>query len=93
VPLGKLKTERMVPVDSFVCEIVHRLRFFRSSNRSLPTDCLSGVPVLKQQSFASCGITYMRSAAPPASPPASSHTACGTHTRRRCFARVSACLP
>ena len=30
VPLGKLKTERLVPVDSFVCEIVQRLRFFRS---------------------------------------------------------------
>jgi site-specific recombinase XerD len=30
VPLGKLKTERMVPVDSFVCELVQRLRFFRS---------------------------------------------------------------
>jgi integrase len=30
VPLGKLKTERMVPVDSFVCQLVHRLRFFRS---------------------------------------------------------------
>ncbi len=30
VPLGKLKTERMVPVDSFVCELVQRLRFYRS---------------------------------------------------------------
>ena len=30
VPLGKLKTERMVPVDSFVCELVQRLAFFRS---------------------------------------------------------------
>jgi integrase len=30
VPLGKLKTERMVPVDSFVCELVQRIRFFRS---------------------------------------------------------------
>jgi len=30
VPLGKLKTERMVPVDQFVCQLVHRLRFFRS---------------------------------------------------------------
>ncbi len=29
VPLGKLKTERLVPVDSFVCELVQRLRFFR----------------------------------------------------------------
>ena len=30
VPLGKLKTERMVPVDPFVCAIVQRLAFFRS---------------------------------------------------------------
>jgi len=37
VPLGKLKTERMVPVDSFVCELVQRLRFFRSLD-SLPVD-------------------------------------------------------
>jgi site-specific recombinase XerD len=37
VPLGKLKTERMVPVDSFVCEIVQRLTFFRSLD-PLPTD-------------------------------------------------------
>jgi len=29
-PLGKLKTERLVPVDSFVCQLVQRLRFFRS---------------------------------------------------------------
>jgi integrase len=37
VPLGKLKTERMVPVDSFVCQLVHRLRFFRSFD-PLPED-------------------------------------------------------
>jgi len=36
VPLGKLKTERMVP-DSFVCELVQRLRFFRSFD-PLPID-------------------------------------------------------
>ena len=30
VPLGKLKTERMVPVDAFTRDLVHRLRFFRS---------------------------------------------------------------
>ncbi len=30
VPLGKLKTERMVPVDAFVRDLVQRLRFFRS---------------------------------------------------------------
>ena len=37
VPLGKLKTERMVPVDSLVCELVQRLRFFRSLD-PLPAD-------------------------------------------------------
>ena len=37
VPLGKLKTERMVPVDSFVCELFQRLRFFRSLD-PLPAD-------------------------------------------------------
>ena len=30
VPLGKLKNERMVPVDSFVCRLVDRLRLLRS---------------------------------------------------------------
>ena len=37
VPLGKLKTERMVPVDAFVRDLVHRLRFFRSLD-PLPDD-------------------------------------------------------
>lgn len=37
VPLGKLQTERMVPVDSFVCEVVWRLRFFRFLD-PLPAD-------------------------------------------------------
>jgi site-specific recombinase XerD len=39
VPLGKLKTERMVPVDLFVCQLVQRLRFFRSLD-SVPADGL-----------------------------------------------------
>jgi len=37
VPLGKLKTERLVPVDSFVCRLVHRLRLLRSQD-PLPAD-------------------------------------------------------
>jgi integrase len=37
VPLGKLKTERLVPVDPFVCTFVQRLRFFRSLE-PLPDD-------------------------------------------------------
>jgi len=37
VPLGKLKTERLVPVDPFVCKLVQRLRFFRSLEQ-IPDD-------------------------------------------------------
>jgi site-specific recombinase XerD len=37
VPLGKLKTERMVPVDFLACELVQRLAFFRSLD-PLPAD-------------------------------------------------------
>lgn len=37
VPLGKLQTERMVPVDAFVAQLVQRLRFFRSLD-PLPPD-------------------------------------------------------
>jgi len=37
VPFGKLKTERMVPIDAFVRELVQRLRFFRSLD-PLPAD-------------------------------------------------------
>jgi len=29
VPLGKLNTERLVPINDSVCQLVHRLRFFR----------------------------------------------------------------
>jgi hypothetical protein len=37
VPLGKLKTKRLVPVDSFVCQLVDRLRQLRSQDPS-PVD-------------------------------------------------------
>ena len=37
VPLGKLKTERMVPINAFGRDLVHRLRFFRSLD-PLPPD-------------------------------------------------------
>ena len=48
VPLGKLKTERMVPVDSFVCELVTRLRFFRSLDPVPPDGRLIGRPNTKE---------------------------------------------
>jgi integrase len=48
IPLGKLQTERMVPVDSFVRDLVYRLRFFRfldplpADGRLLPRPCAKG---------------------------------------------------
>jgi integrase len=48
VPLGKLKTERMVPVDSFVCELVQRLRFFRSLDPLPPDGWLLARPLSKE---------------------------------------------
>ena len=36
VPLGKLKTERLVPVDSLVCQIIERLLCLRSPSDSDP---------------------------------------------------------
>jgi integrase len=48
VPLGKFKTERMVPVDAFVCELVQRLRFFRSFDPLPPDGWLLSRPDGKQ---------------------------------------------
>jgi integrase len=42
VPLGKLHTERLVPVDDFVCQLVHRLRFFRFLSTVPPDGLLLG---------------------------------------------------
>jgi integrase len=48
VPLGKLKTERMVPVDPFVCELVRRLQFFRSLDPLPPDGRLLARPHTKE---------------------------------------------
>jgi integrase len=47
VPLGKLQTERMIPVDRFVCELVRRLRFFRSLDPSPADGLLLARPATK----------------------------------------------
>ena len=86
VPLGKLKTERMVPVDSFVCELVHRLRFFRSFD-PLPSDGWllarprskeALVRQLRDYLHEVCAAVDIR--------PASFRTSSGTHMPVRCFA-------
>jgi integrase len=48
VPLGKLKTERMVPIDSFTRDLVHRLRFFRGLDPSPQDGRLLARPVSRQ---------------------------------------------
>jgi len=48
VPLGKLKKERMVPVDAFVREFVQRLRFFRSLDPVPPDGLLLARPYTKE---------------------------------------------
>ena len=48
VPLGKLKTERMVPVDSFVVVLIQRLRFFRSLDPLPPDGRLLARPSSKE---------------------------------------------
>jgi len=48
VPLGKLKTERMVPVDSFVVAVIRRLRFFRSLDPLPPDGRLLARPSSKE---------------------------------------------
>ncbi len=48
VPLGKLKTERLVPVDSFVVALIQRLRFFRSLDPLPPDGRLLARPSSKE---------------------------------------------
>jgi integrase len=48
VPLGKLNSERLVPVDSFVCGLVQRLRFFRSLDPLPPDGRLLARPHAKE---------------------------------------------
>ena len=88
VPLGKLKTERMVPVDSFVCELVQRLRFFRSLD-SEPADasCYRALAARKHSS-GSCANISTKCASPSTCPSASFHTNYVTLTQQRCFGPV-----
>ena len=93
VPLGKLETERMVPVDAFVRELVQRLRFFRSLD-PLPADGrLLARPAPKTRCFAIFAITYIRSVMGSVCPPASSHISFDTPMPQKCFAPVLAFPP
>ena len=51
VPLGKLKTERMVPVDSFTRDLVHRLRFFRGLDPSASGRPAAGTALFQASAY------------------------------------------
>jgi integrase len=48
VPLGKLKTERLIPIDSGARDLVQRLRFFRSLDPLPPDGRLLARPVSRE---------------------------------------------
>ena len=70
VPLGKLKTERMVPVDSFTRDLIHRLRFFRSLDPSPPDGHLLARPAPREMLIRQLR-AYLREAAAAAHIPGS----------------------
>jgi len=92
VPLGKLKTERLVPVDPFVCKFVQRLRFFRSLERLPKDEFLLPRPRSKEALIRQlrdylhqvCHESGLSTRIVP------HHS--GTPTLLRCFGPVSACL-
>jgi integrase len=92
VPLGKLKTERMVPVDSFVCQIVHRLRFFRSFDPLPFGGRLLAALVTSRPLLSNCVPTFLMLLLQSVSPRASFRTSSGTHMPVRWYAQGWACL-
>ena len=90
VPLGKLKTERMVPGDAFVRDLVHRLRFFRSLD-PLPADGrLIARPGSKVAIVVQLRDYLHRAATASTCPRASSLTSFDTPSPPKCSALVSA---
>jgi integrase len=93
VPLGKLQTERMVPVDSFVGTLIHRLRFFAPSIRyPLMVYCsLARVPRMRW--CANSATTYTRYVTRSASPRASCRISFDIPMPQRWLVPVWASLP
>jgi len=93
VPLGKLKTERWVPVDSMVRQLVERIRSLRPTTAPRPAICYCfGRAAAKcwfVESVRHCGRSSRWSEFPPASSP----TNFDTPMERRCYGRVSALPP
>ena len=89
VPLGKLKTERMVPVDASALPSFRGCDSFAPSTRCPLTGFCWHAPKVKMHWFVSCAITCIWSAMNSTCPHASFHTNSGTPTQRKCFAPAS----
>jgi hypothetical protein len=91
VPLSKLRTERLVPVDAFVQGIVHRLQLLRSQDTRSLDDFLLGRP----RGRASVGPSYesycTRSPPTSASTPASCRISFGTPLPLKCSEPAPVC--
>jgi site-specific recombinase XerD len=89
VPLGKLKTERWVPVDSLVCQLVARLRSCARRMHPAPVVCFCqgrvAITCCLANSATPCTMSQRRSELAPTS----SRTRCATHMPRRCSAPAS----
>jgi site-specific recombinase XerD len=81
VPLGKLKTERLVPVDSFVCQIIERLLDLRSQS-----DTESGSFLLPRTRSRETLIRNLRASFRDAVPAAEIHTRLVPHQSRHTYA-------
>ena len=83
VPLGKLKTERMVPVDAFTRDLVQRLRFFRSFDPLPPDGRLLARPGPERRSSANSAPICTKSAAAAGIPGTHRSASTPSHLRQR----------
>ena len=88
VPLGKLKTERMVPVDASTVNSFNAFGSFVPWILCPPMGGSWPVQAANMRSFVDCAITCMRSAIHLTSPSASSRTSFGIRMPQRCFGLV-----
>ena len=83
VPLGKLKTERLVPVDAFVCRLVERLRLLRSQDPTRSRAFSWPARVAATRSSAACAVSGGKSSPRSGSRPGLSRTNCDIPSAQR----------
>ena len=91
VPLSKVKTERMVPMDAFVCRLIDRLRVLRSPD-PLPADgFLLARPSGRNVLIPGCALSGETTSPRPGSLRELSPINCDINSEQRCFALALLC--